>query len=193
MYSIDLETIVQLLSEFRQSGTLSAELPQGLPGLKGRYLAWLELIEGNIVSCYIKDTAGGNILSGEEALRVLYNIGKLDWITGPSLTANPSPRGQEQQSARSPSVDTWQTASSPAMPVYPPAVSHPPIPRHVQQVSQQDLNQWPRKYRRIYSLVNGERDVSKIAAIISPSTHNYKEVLEVLRELRAMKLIALEE
>ncbi len=79
------------------------------------------------------------------------------------------------------------------MPVYPPAVSRPPVPRRVRQVNQQDLNQWPRKYRRVYVLVDGERDVGKIAAIASPSTRGYEEVLEVLRELRAMKLIALAE
>jgi hypothetical protein len=178
VYTIDLATILQLLHEFRRNGILQAELPSGVIGFKEPCQALIELAEGEVVSCYIKSANGRTILASEDGLSVLSDLGTLNWLFTPRQEL-PAPGSRD---------------SSMSIPVVRPmtSVPSPVIPRRIVHVGQEDLNAWPRKYRRVFVLIDGERSAEKIAAILSLPPGGVEEVLEVLRRLQSMRMIGME-
>ncbi|MFL5663597.1 MAG: hypothetical protein ACJ8BW_19995 [Ktedonobacteraceae bacterium] len=177
MYTIDLATILQLLQEFRRNGILQAELPSGVPGIREPCQALIELAEGKVVFCHIKNANGRTVLASEDALNVLNGLGTLNWL----FTERQEPPASGLRD------------SSMSVPVVRPMAYAPSlIPRRILHVGQEDLNAWPRKYRRVFVLIDGERSAEKIAAILSLPPGGVEEVLEVLRKLKAMGIIAVE-
>lgn len=168
MYHIDLATILQILQGFRQNSHLFAELPPGTLGRKDRVGAHLDIIEGKIADCRI--LAGNQLVlvSGNEALRLLYGIGVLDWTVS----------SRQESSAHLPAV-----RNTPAPETRPVAVR---IPRQAASVRQEQMNRWPRKHRLVFGLIDGERNCKKIGEMLSLPP----DVLEeVLRELQSMNVI----
>lgn len=231
MYTLDLQTILQLLQEFKQRGTLQTQIPNGVSGVKERCLVWIEFVNGEIASCTIQTQSGRPVLSGQKALNTLYGLGALDWelITlkndapllypqqmspAPISPSNmpsmqpypPQPQPQPQQpylptqpyfpQQPGPTTGPFYPTTGPFSqqqytPVPQQGNSGSPIPRWAVYVDKQEINRWPRKYRRIFSLVDGEKNVYQIATMLGlPST---REVLEVLRELRSMGMIMMNE
>jgi hypothetical protein len=80
LYTIDLVTILQMLREFRQTGTLRADLPSGLPRLKQPCFVITELVNGEMTACYVKDARGQILLSAQRAYQVISDAGKLNWV-----------------------------------------------------------------------------------------------------------------
>lgn len=180
VYTIDLATILQLLHEFHRNGILQAELPSGVPGYKKYCQVLIDLAEGKIISCHIKNGSGQTILAREDALSVVYDLGKLEWTFTPR---------QESPllSLRDSSMDIPVVRPMTPMP------AQSPIPQRIVQVGQEDLNSWPRKYRRVFVLIDGERSVEKIAAILSLPPGGVEEVVEVLHKLQSIGVIAMKE
>jgi len=194
MYTIDLATLLRLLQEFQRSGILTAELPSGVPGIKEPCHAWVELAEGKIISCHIKSRVGRNLLTGSQALSLLESLGTLDWslevvprITQKLPSVRVSPVTQTLPAMRVPSI----SQHLPAVQVSPIAIS-PPIPRRIAQIEQGELNLWPRTHRRVFALVDGSRNVNEIATMLSLTT-GVEGVMMVLRDLKAMGIIAVED
>ena len=79
IYSIDLETMVQILQEHRQTGVLQAELPGGMAGLRERCRIEIDVVTGNIVACRVENSSERVVLWGEDALREVNRLGVLDW------------------------------------------------------------------------------------------------------------------
>lgn len=178
VYTIDLATILQLLHEFQRNGILQAELPSGVPGFKKYCLVLINLAEGKIISCHIKSDSGRTFLDGEDALRVVYSLGKLEWTFTPRQEA-------PLLNLRDSSTDIPVVHDPTPKPV------HSLIPQRIARVGQEDLNSWPRKYRRVFVLIDGERSVEKIAAILSLPPGGVEEVGEVLRKLQSIGVIAM--
>ncbi|HET8840887.1 MAG TPA: hypothetical protein VFN35_05435, partial [Ktedonobacteraceae bacterium] len=80
MYTIDLTTILQLLREFRRTGILRAELSSGVRDLKQPCLAVIELLDGEVVTCHVKDTKGQTLFQDGEAYDAMASAGKQNWI-----------------------------------------------------------------------------------------------------------------
>ncbi|HET8911026.1 MAG TPA: hypothetical protein VFN23_06165 [Ktedonobacteraceae bacterium] len=240
MYTLDLQTILQLLQDFKQRGTLQTQIPNGVPGVKERCLVWIEFVSGEIASCTIQTQSGKQVLTAQKALNTLYGLGALDWELITLKNDAPLIYPQQMSPATSSPVNKPSTQQMPVLPQqpYPPTQSYfpqqqpepltyfpqqqpnpstgpfqpttgpfsqsqqytpppqngniaSPIPRWAVYVDRQEISRWPRKYRRIFSLVDGERSVYQIAITLGlPST---REVLEVLRELRNMGMIMMNE
>jgi hypothetical protein len=180
VYTIDLATILQLLHEFHRNGILQAELPSGVPGFKRYCLVLIDLAEGKIVSCHIKNGSGQTLLAGDDALIVVHDLGKLEW----TFTS-------QQESSLLSLRDS--TMDIPVVRAMTPMPAQSPIPRRIVQVGQEDLNSWPRKYRRVFVLIDGERSAEKIAAILSLPPGGVEAVVEVLRKLQSIGVIVMEE
>lgn len=172
MYTIDLATLLQLLREFRRSGTLQTVLSSGIPELREPCHGLIELARGEIVSCSIKSNRGRTVVTGENAIRILGGMGVLDWTF-------------DVQQSQSVAIPQGPSLKRPAFP----STALSPIPRRNVQVNARDMRQWPRKYWQVFVLVDGERSIDKIAAILSqPSSI----VDEVLQDLRAMGVVEIE-
>jgi hypothetical protein len=194
MYTIDLATLLRLLQEFQRSGILTAELPSGVPGTKEPCHAWVELAEGKMVSCHIKNRVGRNLLTGSKALSILKSLGTLDWslevvprITQKLPSVRVPPITQTLPAMRVPSI----SQPLPAVQV-PPITVSPPVPRRIAQIEQKELNLWPRTHRRVFALIDGNRNVNEIATMLSLS-RGVEGVMTVLRDLKATGIIAIED
>ena len=170
LYHIDLATILQILRGFRQNSHLFAELPPGTLGIKHRVGAHLDLIEGKIADCRILDSNQLVLVSGDEALRLLYNIGVLDWTV----------TSRQESSAHLPAVRNIPAPETRTVATR--------IPRQIAYVRQDQMSLWSRKHRLVFGLIDGERSCKKIGEMLSLPI----DVLEeVLRDLQSMNVITM--
>lgn len=161
---MDLETISSILQQRQESGTLSANL-QRVPSLRGSVQAILTLSRGKLVTCSIYNIENRVLMEGEQALTALSRVGTVAW-------------------AWSEGVDQAQSSSGAILPQ-----TSSPIPRRLVHIEPQVLNTWPRNYRRILVLIDGERSIEKIAEILALSSEGVQEMTVILRELRQKGVI----
>jgi hypothetical protein len=163
MYHLDLKTVLQLLKEFGRDGILYTDLPPQVLGRQERYRGQLTLIAGKVSTCRIIDESERTLLLNDEAFNLLNRLGALNWIWTP-------------QQVSAPLVSTNTVGSS-----------HSPIPQRNGHTSSEELNAWPRVYRRVYVLVDGERNVEKIASMVGLSSNKgTEETLRILYELQRL-------
>lgn len=81
MYSIDLPALLQILQKSRHNGRVYAQVPYGFAGLSGGY-AFVDIVQGRTVACYLLNTQKQLILSGNEAMNVISSMGVLHWTVG---------------------------------------------------------------------------------------------------------------
>jgi hypothetical protein len=179
-YTLDLETLVSLLEELGQNGRLSCEMPSGVPGLREACQARIDLQDGKIIFCQIEGRGRRVLASGNQALRLLSNLGPREWQlveTQPEETQPLLATGPLQSNSRN------------AMNVRTPSV----IPQRVTAIDQQTLNRLPRRHRWVLNLVDGMRSVAKIASLLSssPDMQTIQQVGEILQELEALGMITI--
>lgn len=172
VYTIDLATILQLLREFRRSGVLQAELPAGLPRLKQASQVVIELSQGEVASCFVKNARGQTLLTSQEALQGVSTAGVLNWVfqqaASSSQASTSSPQGQSP-------------ASTPPPP-------RSPVPRRLRYISTADSERWPLLHRQTFVLVNGKRNIEQIAATLAQPVFTIEGVLKDLRSIGAVEL-----
>lgn len=201
VYTIDLATLLQLLSEFQRSGTLQAEVPAGLPGLKQPCVVVVELLAGKMISCYVKDDKGRSLLVDQGASQIIFAAGKLNWVfrAGSNLDTldrEQFPNSSLPRSVRTSPLNTGPLGNSgplissggPNTEVPPYFSRSSPIPKHVFRLSTAQINAWPRRYRQIYVLIDGTRNVERIAAILSQSPQAVEEALLAMQSTGAIRL-----
>lgn len=190
MYKIDLTTLLRLFEEFQRSGTLVAEVPKGACGLKEAGVAMVELINGKIAACSITQKNGNVLASGSHAIQMLQQVETLKWqIQTPAEPELPPPITEISPSLQI--APPRQTRYLPA-PFTTPLnnsgryVSHMAVPQRRITPNQRILNSLTSKQRRVLSLVDDIRNVSKIASLLATSV---EETQRILNELEAMQLI----
>ncbi len=175
-YILDLETLLTLLQEVEQNGRLSTTLPSGIPGIKERCQARVDLQEGKIVFCQIEGQNGQVFARGSQALQLLSRLGSQEWqlIEMQQLEASPVPNIVQlsPQNQRFLYTSTF-------------------VPQRTTFIEQQTLNQLPLRHRQVLNLVDGMRSVERITVILFSSTDAQvlRQVGEILQELEAMKVI----
>jgi hypothetical protein len=179
-YILDLETLLSLLEEVGQNGTLSTELPSGVPGFKEYCRARIDLQEGKIVLCQIEGRNGRVLASQRQALQLVSNLGSREWqlVEAPSLKLlSSSPVDRSSGSMRSVQVPLSSL-----------------VPRRVPRIDQQTLNRLPRRHRQVLSLIDGRRSIERIATLFRSSAdgQSLRQVEEIVQELQAMGMVTLE-
>ena len=169
MYKLDVVALLQMLQEFQQNATLQTEI-QSVPGAKGRFQVHLYLFQGKVASSFIIDSNGKTVLFGDSALQWLRRQGTLNW----TLTL--------QQTAT-----LYPVQNAPSLPAS--SAPHVFIPRRIAQVTQEQMSQWPRKYRTVFVLIDGRKSAEQIAGLLSLST---SEVERVLYDLQLNKFVEIE-
>ncbi len=188
VYRLDLEPLLLVLRT--RSGFLEASIPS-VPGLKGRCQAVVTLVNGKIANCTLRDQQG-NTLSGDRALRFLYNK-VFEWTyqepqNSPSVVPDtPTPEAfppiSTQWSPRSnvgyensPAFNTGYRSHLP--------LSVQAIPKRVEQSPQNQS--WPRLYRSVFMLVDGTRSIAGIAELLH---QNEASILSIITELAQYGII----
>lgn len=176
MYKIDLPTLLRLFEEFQRSGTLTADIPRGVFGLKEPGFAMVELINGKIATCSIARKDGSYLASGRTALQMLQQADNLKWQIPESL-----PELSKEAGSLLPITEAPPPLNTPRR--YLPPVT---VPQRRIIPNQSILNSLTPKQRRVLSLADGTRNVSKIAGLLAISV---EEAQWILGELEAMQLI----
>lgn len=181
---LDLETI---LLNFHQSGDLYADLPAKKLSNKVPWKAHLRVVEGNVVACQILDNVGAEVNSGDRALKALYQLGRLFW----EFSFDPQPGASIPADSQADKSSGTLPGSPEQLPITPelPVTRHL-VPRRLIAITVKQMNQaqWPRDYRMIYLLIDGQRTVEKIANMIGLPL---QEVELVLHDLHSSRLIDL--
>ncbi len=175
MYHLDFATMLRLVQEFRRNGSLHTELQVSTLNIKELCQAQIVLVEGKIASCSILNKSGVLLFESNDALRVLSRAGALDWIWN---------QQQTRVTRATPSVLQNVPASQPQ-------IRASLVPRRLIQPDARTLSEWPREYIRVFGLIDGERNVSKIAAMLSIPSEKLEGVLEMLHKLQALGFITM--
>jgi hypothetical protein len=119
VYNLDLESLLPLLAEFQQDGSLSAVLPSGVLKQKGPCKVRIDLVQGKVVYCHIEDSARHiHILDGRKIADTLYGLGEFDWRLDEGVDKLYSSR-----------VDPYQTQPLPRQDRIPGPYQTQPLPR----------------------------------------------------------------
>lgn len=166
-YTLDFETIQQVMQEHRRTGFLSAEIPSGVMRLRESCRIEITLMAGAISSCAIIGSSGRQ-LTGKEAAQELARLGRLRWTFTP------------QQEAARPSQPASVSFSPGTTALY---------PRQYTFLSQTQMRNWPRLHRAVFALADGTKSTLKIAEILSISP----DIVEkTLRDLQSIGVIVIE-
>ena len=166
MYTLDFETIQQVMQEHQKTGFLSADLPSGVAGLREPCRAEIKIMAGAVDSCSIVGRSGRRLV-GPDAAQGLSRLGRIRW----TFTAQ-----RESPTQPTPAVSLPGSAT-----VFP--------RRYVIYLDQQQMRNWSRLHRAVFSLADGTKSILKISEILSTSP---ELVDKALRDLQSIGAVALD-
>ena len=166
MYTLDLETMRQMMQKYKKTGILHADLPSGVPGLRDSCRVEITLEAGDIVSCSIVSNRG-LLLTGDKAYQELTRLGRIRWTF-----ASPSPLSTQT----GPAVRSLEKNMILR-------------PRRMVAVEQLQMRSWPHMHKLVYGLADGTRSVAEIAEQLSITP---KTIEEILRDFRSINVITME-
>lgn len=170
MYTLDFETIQQVMQAHQKTGFLTAELPSGVNALREPCRIEISLQVGKIVSCAIVGKSGRR-LTGKEALQAMGRLGRLNWTFTP------------RQEEIIPSSQPLHSTSPLLAPI-----EYAFIPRRTAQLESWQVRGWPRIHRAIFALADGTKSVSKIAEMLSIAPD---VAVKALRDLHSLGVVVL--
>lgn len=165
--SIGLAFSLSLFERYRKSGILHAELHH-VPGIRGTCTACLELVEGKLTACFVKDHRGLNRpIEKAVLIRMDNERGPFEWKLQPlqgQPTSSPAKQGGSQ-------VDLL-------------------IPRAIAPLNLEQMKGWTPQQKfilsKVYNAINGQRTIGEIKQE-TPLRAN--DIEEALRFLQTMHLI----
>jgi len=166
MYTLDFETMKQVMQEHQKTGFLYADVPAGAAGISETCRIEINLMAGVMVSCAIVDS-NGQLFSEKESVKKISRMGSLFWTFVPRQPVTTSP------------------LSSPTTPG---PVEVPIFPRRTVHLEQWQMRDWPRLHRGIFALADGTRNIAKISEMLSTSP---ELVDRALRDLQSISVIAM--
>jgi hypothetical protein len=166
MYTLDFETMKQVMQEHRKTGYLRAEVLSGIAGMQGPCRVEVKLVVGAVVSCFIYGGSGQR-LSEKDSLKQVARLGRLKWIFTP----------QDENTA----------LTIPAVVAPPPKA--PVFPQRTVYLEQWQMQSWPRLHRTVFALADGTRSIEKIAEVLSAAP----DVIDkALRDLQSIGVVTME-
>ncbi len=185
MYSLDTETMLQLLRERRQTGILATDLPLGTAGVRGRLHAVVTITAGKIVDCRIEESNGQLWVVGEEALQELHRLGTLDWSLTLQQTTPKLPAIQQTSPVLNYSPYLQDSSTAVTGPI---KREEPQIPVRSMLVEASQMTQWPRTHRMVYAMVDGKNTTKRIAELLSMQTTTLEQILRDLQNMRVITI-----
>lgn len=160
MYTLDIETMRQMMQKYKKTGYLQADLPSGVRGLRDACRVEITLKAGEMVSCSITSSRGP-LLTGDKAYQELTRQGRIRWTfvsSSPLATqTGPAVRALEKNMILR--------------------------PRRVVAVEQLQMRTWSPMHKLVYGLADGTRSVAEIAEQLSATPRTIEEVLYSLQSI----------
>ncbi|WP_126625686.1 hypothetical protein [Dictyobacter alpinus] len=177
-YKLELENLLPLLSEVRQQGVLSTLFIHGINGLQMPCIAQIGLRDGQAMRCRIVAEDGEVCASGNKALRLLYGLGPRNWHldiqpSTPPLIASSSASLHSSSTTGPISVATQFSLR---------------VPHRSLLANPDTMKRLSRLQKRVFLLVDGMRNVGKIAVLMS--IQDEKKAEKAVLELEALGFIA---
>ena len=164
MYTLDVETMRQVIQAHKKTGRLHADLPSGVSSLREPCHVEIALEAGNIVSSAIIGKSG-SLLTGERAYQELALLGRLPWTFTPRSPPTIQP------------LPVTHALEKPASPLR---------PRRIVALEQQEMRPWQRMHKLVYALVDGNRSIAEIAKLLSTTPETVEDILNDLRSIRVI-------
>jgi len=174
-FTLDLRTLLQVLSRQKQNGLLQAEISSEklrYHGTRQRMLSNVLLENGRVQGCTIALQNGGVFVEGQKALEQLFEVGVIDWNWKSSTAPFLNPKEGE--------VSTEHPLRTGAL-----SASAGFVPRRTER-GEKALPTLAREYRRVLLLVDGQRTGHKLATMLSMSD---EDVMAVLRNFQSQGLL----
>jgi len=171
-FTLDLKTLLQILSRQKQHGLLHADISSEklrYHGTRQLMQANILLENGNVQTCTIVLKQGGLLVEGQKAMQSLLEVGVIDWYWETRTAPSPIPNGEGISAEQSLRTGTLAPSSSAAF-----------VPHRTIQ-SEKALPTLPREYRKVLLLVDGQRTVHKLATMLSMSDEDVMAVLQIFQ------------
>jgi hypothetical protein len=168
MYTLNFETIKQMMQAYQQTGSLYAEVPSGVGRLREPCRIEVTVVSGQISSCAIVGSSG-RYLTGKEAVRELTRLGRLNW----TFTPREEQEVVESSPVSSASIKAVKEGNF--------------LPRRTLYLEPVQMRNWPRLHRAVFALADGTKSAVKMAEVLSVPP----DVVErALKELQSIGVIA---
>jgi biotin operon repressor len=164
MYTLDFETIRQVMQAHQKTGSLHAEVSAGVVSLREPCHVEINIMAGAVVSCIIVGNSGQR-LTGEKAIRELFRLGQLSW----TFTSQQEAVTQLARPALAPGEILF-------------------FPRRIARLERWEMSRLSRLHRMIFALADGTKSAAKIAEILSISS---ELVNKTLNNMQSMGIIAM--
>ena len=184
--SISLEFSLGLFKRYKSTGILQAKLPR-FPGIHGLSIVYVQIAEGDIISCYIEGKKKQRYPVSEDMLiRFDRDKGPFEWSFRPS----PAAPARLTPPAAATIRPYSQVNTGPLAYQIPTAVAS----KMVSSLPSERLLAWSIQQRRMFLLVwheiNGKKTIQEIKATLATSL-SAAAVEETLHTLLTLKLIAI--
>lgn len=166
---VGLAFSLSILERYQRNGLLQAELHH-VPGVKGRCMGYLQLVQGKVTSCSVEKNGQRQLIGKDLLIRVDDERGPFEW----KLTPLPEPPSPTQR------MD---------MPI---PEMYPPIPRKTASLDREleRLTGWTstQKYMlaAVYDAIDGRRTIDEIKRDVPLAPGATDEALRILLALRVI-------
>jgi hypothetical protein len=157
-YTLDFDTIQQVMRAHRKTGILYAEIASGVMKLRESCRIEIKIMAGDIAACTIVGNSG-RYLTGAEATQELARLGRIRWTFTPQ-----------------------QVAATSASPLAPPE-RDASYPRRAAYLDQEQMRNWPRLHRSVFALADGTKSIIKIAEVLVVPPEIVNKVLQDLQSI----------
>lgn len=186
-YVLDLMTLMQLLSRQRQNGELQADRAR-ISGVREHCQVSIQILRGAIHSCVIRTASGKVVAEGEKAVQLIWGV-TLEWDllllqsnsksfpSQPNFTPPVTPPATPYPTPR----QFLPITSQPTEPIT------PVIPVRVMPSDPGNITQLSRAHRKVFSLIDGQRSIDKIASLLSVAER--AELADIMNTLHSIGVI----
>jgi hypothetical protein len=158
-YTLDFDTIQQVMRAHRKTGILYAEVASGVMKLRESCRIEIKIITGDIAACTIVGNSG-RYLTGTEATQELVRLGRIRWTFTPQ-----------------------QMGATSIAPIVPSERDFSPYPRRAASLDQEQMRNWPRLHRSVFALADGTKSIIKIAEVLVVPPEIVNKVLQDLQSI----------
>ena len=157
MYSLDYDTMTQMLQQFKYSGEVHAVVPPQA-ALKSGGRVILTVFYGTITRCLLQGQVGQKPYHYTDALAIVSRLGVLEWkLASPTCPST--------------ALDTIKTMRTAPM-----GTTAPLYPHHI-AVSHSQMSHWSALHRSVYSLADGTRTIERIACLLARSPNVIEQII----------------
>jgi len=194
--SVGLAFSLKLFQHYRKSGILQAEM-RYVPGVAGSCKAYLRLVDGDVIACYVDDKRKQRYqLSSDFLCTVDNKKGPFEWsfqplitqlspaksVSSPGLLLYPTPPPQASPALSSRSYPGLGLLSSPIQDWF--------VPTIISIIDWERLSIWTFEQKQmlytVLKMIDGRRSVQEIKASVPLTPHLVDETLRILLALQVI-------